>query len=80
MCSKELCVGKKYITSPASGRAHEFFGSMFDPSTPEAGSITAEMAAPVLKFCLETDCSILQGANCSNISNTESDAMFCVMP
>ena len=28
--SKELCVGKKYITSPASGRAHEFFGSMFD--------------------------------------------------
>ena len=30
-----------------------------------------------LKFQVETDCSILQGAKCSN---TDSDAIFCVMP
>ena len=49
----------------------------FWPSTTEEGSITAEMAAPFLKFCFETDCTILQGEKCSN---TDSDAMSCVMP
>ena len=49
----------------------------FWPSTTDAGSITAEMAAPFLKFQVETDCSILQGPKCSN---ADSDAIFCVMP